>query len=146
MTGLRPSTAGVYDNGQPMRKSPVIASTYGDATLRTHGYDVMGGGEGTTAILMRQAGTTTSQPEAEQPDDQRPPVIPANGIKGFGNLLSPVGRTRRWGRAGGALASGELKKPRTKPFFLPAASIATCPGTCRHASSISSSRVVRMPG
>ena len=25
MTGLRPSTTGIYDNGQPMRKSPVIA-------------------------------------------------------------------------------------------------------------------------
>lgn len=124
MTGLRPSTTGVYDNGQPMRKSPVIANALTVTQhFRTHGYDVMGGGKIYHTAYPDEASWDHYFPSQKQnkPDDKRPPVTPANGIKGSGNFdWGPVDvRDEEMGDAQVvAWASGELKKPRTKPFFL----------------------------
>ena len=124
MTGLRPSTTGIYDNGQPMRKSPVIAkATTVTQHFRAHGYDVMGGGKIYHTAYPDAASWDSYFPSQtkNKPDDVRPQTVPANGIKGAANF--------DWGQVNVkdeemgdaqvvAWASGELKKARTKPFFL----------------------------
>ena len=46
MTGIRPSTSGVYDNNQPWRKSPVLEKAVTiPQHFRAHGYRVVGGGK-----------------------------------------------------------------------------------------------------
>ncbi len=124
MTGIRPSTSGIYDNGQPMRKSPVLAkATTLTQHFRAHGYDVLGGGKIYHTSYPDPASWDSYFPSQSEtkPADVRPPTVPANGIKGAANFdWGPVdvkdeemadSKVAAW-------ASGELKKQRAKPFFL----------------------------
>jgi arylsulfatase A-like enzyme len=124
MTGIRPSTSGIYDNGQPMRKSPVLKDAVSMTQhFRTHGYRVVGGGKIYHGAFPDPASWDEyfpSQTENKPPDPQ-PPKLPANGIPKTGNLdWGPVRvpdanmgdhQVVDW-------AIGELNRKQAKPVFL----------------------------
>jgi arylsulfatase A-like enzyme len=124
MTGVRPSTSGVYDNGQPMRKSPALA---GAVTLSQHfmehGYRVIGGGK------IYHGGFPDPQSWHEyfpsqkhnKPPDPVPPQRPANGIPNTAHfdwapLRVPDNAMGDWQVADWAAA--ELRKKQDRPLFL----------------------------
>jgi len=124
MTGIRPSTSGIYDNSQPMRKSPALA---GAVTLtqhfRAHGYRVVGGGKIFHGAFPDAASWDDYFPSQtrNKPDDPTPPQRPVNGI--------PQAAQFDWGpvnvpdaQMGDAQvvdwAIGELRRPQPKPLFL----------------------------
>ena len=124
LTGLRPSTTGVYTNSQPMRRAEALRNA---VTLPQHfmaaGYRVMGGGK----IFHDQFPDPQSwheyfpSPEKPRPPDPAPARRPVNGIPGaahfdWGPLSekdSEMGdyKVSSW-------AAGELKLYQPKPFFL----------------------------
>ena len=124
MTGIRPSTSGIYDNGQPFRKSPVLANAVTVTQhFRNHGYSVFGGGKIYHTAYPDAASWDRYFPSQEKnkPDDVRPPQLPANGIAGTGNFdWGPVNVSD--GQMGDSQvvewAAGELRKRHAKPFFL----------------------------
>ncbi len=83
MTGIRPSTSGVYLNNQPWRKSPVLEEA---VTLpqhfRANGYAVIGSGKTYHDSYPDPASWDEYYPSLTQqkPKDPLPPVMPANGI------------------------------------------------------------------
>jgi len=124
MTGIRPSTSGVYDNGQPMRKSPVLK----DATsmtqhFRAGGYRVVGGGKIYHGGYPDPASWDEYFPSQtkNKPNDPEPAKRPANGIANTAQFdWGPVNvpdsqmgdsQVVDW-------AISELKKTHAKPFFL----------------------------
>ena len=124
MTGIRPSTSGVYDNGQPWRKSPVLANAVTVTQhFRNNGYSVFGGGKIYHTAYPDAASWDYYFPDQKKnkPDDVRPEKVPANGIDETGNFdWGPVSvsddemgdaKVVSW-------ATGELKKSHSKPFFL----------------------------
>ncbi|MFN3322477.1 MAG: sulfatase [Bryobacteraceae bacterium] len=89
MTGIRPSTSGIYDNNQPFRKSPVLR---GAVTLSQHfmasGYRAVGGGKIYHTPYPDSASWHEYYPSQQQnkPVDPEPPNQPINGIPGSGNM------------------------------------------------------------
>lgn len=124
MTGVLPSTSGVYENNQPMRQSPVLASAITlPQHLRTHGYSVTGGGKiyhGGFPDPQSWDDYFPSQSE-NQPPNPEPPNKPVNGIPNAAHFdWSPLDvrmeamgdyQTSEWARA-------RLAKRHDKPFFL----------------------------
>lgn len=124
MTGVLPSTSGVYENNQPMRQSPVLASAVTlPQHLRTHGYSVTGGGKiyhGGFPDPQSWDDYFPSQSE-NQPSNPEPPDKPVNGIPNAAHFdWSPLDvrmeamgdyQTSEWARA-------RLAKRPDKPFFL----------------------------
>lgn len=124
MTGVLPSTSGVYENNQPMRQSPVLASAVTlPQHLRTHGYSVTGGGKiyhGGFPDPQSWDDYFPSQRE-NQPTNPEPPRKPVNGIPNAAHFdWSPLNvrmeamgdyQTSEWARA-------RLAKRPDKPFFL----------------------------
>jgi arylsulfatase A-like enzyme len=124
MTGVRPSTSGVYQNNQPMRRSRVLAGAVSlPQYLRNHGYSVTGGGKiyhGGYPDPQSWDGYFPSQQE-NQPPNPDPPNKPANGIPNAAHFdWSPVDvrmdemgdyKTSEWVRA-------SLARRHDKPFFL----------------------------
>jgi len=124
LTGVRPSTSGVYDNAQPFRRSPVLQSA---VTLpqhfMAHGYRVVGGGKIYHGSFPDPASWHEYFPSQQQnkPRDPVPPVLPANGIPDtaqfdWSPLRVPEGamgdtQVVEW-------ASRELRKEHDRPFFL----------------------------
>ena len=124
MTGVRPSTSGIYDNSQPMRKSPVLAGAVTlPQHLRAHGYRVIGGGKVFHGAFPDAASWDEYFPSQtkNKPDDPEPPQRPVNGIPQAAQFdWGPVNKPDSlmgdmqvvdW-------AIGELRKPQPKPFFL----------------------------
>jgi arylsulfatase A-like enzyme len=114
LTGVRPSTSGVYDNGQPWR--PVMREV---VTLPQHfknqGYHVVGGGK----IFHDRA---SWHDYFNQPVDPVPASRPANGISGantqfdwapldVGDADMGDGKVVKW-------AVDYLGRKHDKPFFL----------------------------
>ena len=124
MTGIRPSTSGIYHNPHPWRKSPVLAKA---VTLpqhfMAHGYRVVGGGK----IYHGRFPDPPSWQEyfpsqtKNRPPDPVPPRRPVNGIPNtahfdWGPLDVQDGRMGDYKVVDWAI--GELKKKHDKPFFL----------------------------
>jgi arylsulfatase A-like enzyme len=124
MTGVRPSTSGVYSNTQPMRESSVLKNA---VTMPQHfmsnGYRVMGGGKIYHGHFPDPESWHEYFPSQQKnrPDDPSPPELPVNGIPRTGHFdWGPVDvpdsamgdmKTAEW-------AIGELSKKHDKPFFL----------------------------
>ena len=124
MTGVLPSTSGVYHNPQPWRKSPVLT---GAATLpqhfMAHGYRVVGGGKIFHGRFPDPPSWHEYFPSQQKnkPDDPMPPNRPLNGIPKTAHFdWGPVDvPDKEMGDAKVATwAIGELHKKRDKPFFL----------------------------
>jgi len=124
MTGIRPSTSGVYQNNQPMRQSRLLAGAVAlPQYLRSHGYSVTGGGKiyhGGFPDPQSWDDYFPSQQE-NQPPNPEPPNKPANGLPNAAHFdWSPVDvrmgemgdyKTSEWVRA-------SLARRHDKPFFL----------------------------
>jgi len=87
LTGVRPSTSGVYHNSQPWRKAMPDAVTL-PQRFQTAGYRVWGGGK----IYHGRFPDPASWHEyLKRPNDPYPPQTPVNGIRGAGHFdWSPV--------------------------------------------------------
>ena len=124
MTGIRPSTSGIYTNNQPWRKSPVLAEA---VTLPQHftasGYKAAGSGKiyhGRFADPPSWQEYWPSQTKS-RPDDPLPPERPVNGIPktghfDWGPVDVPVGQMGDWQVAD--WISGQLQARHDRPFFL----------------------------
>ena len=124
MTGIRPSTSGVYENQQPMRKAPLLENA---VTLTQHfranGYRVIGGGKIFHGGYPDPASWDEYFPSQQKnkPADPNPSKLPANGIPNkahfdWGPVDAPDSemgdmKVVSW-------AAGELSKPQEKPLFL----------------------------
>jgi arylsulfatase A-like enzyme len=124
MTGKRPSTSGVYENQQPMRKSTTLKDIVTlPQYLQQNGYTVIGGGKIYHTAYPDPASWQEYFPSQQQnkPPDPLPPKRPMNGIPRAGNFdWGPLDATDRdmgdskvvdW-------ASAQLRKSHNKPFFL----------------------------
>jgi arylsulfatase A-like enzyme len=124
MTGIRPSTSGVYENRQPMRQSAVLRDA---VTLPQHfmqnGYRAVGGGKIYHGAFPDPASWQEYFPSQErnQPPNPEPAGRPINGIPNTGHF--------DWGPLPGSeeamgdyktvsWAAKELGRKHDKPFFL----------------------------
>lgn len=124
LTGVRPSTSGVYDNRQPMRKSDVLRDV---VTLpqhfMAHGYRAVGGGKIFHGAFPDPPSWQEYFPSQtrNKPEDPVPSKRPVNGIPNtahfdWGPLDVPDsemgdGQVAEW-------AVRELQRKHDKPFFL----------------------------
>jgi arylsulfatase A-like enzyme len=124
MTGIRPSTSGVYDNNQPMRQSPALAKAVSlSQHFMEHGYRVIGGGKiyhGGYPDPQSWHEYFPSQSQTKPPDPV-PPKRPANGIPNtaqfdWSPLAVPDSKMGDWQVA--EWAAAELRKKQNKPLFL----------------------------
>lgn len=89
MTGVRPSTSGIYDNSQPMRRSPVLRETETvPALLRRHGYRAIGAGKIFHTRFPDPRSWNDYWPSLDRamPESPAPDMLPANGIPGSANF------------------------------------------------------------
>lgn len=122
MTGIRPSTHGVYENQQPMRESTVLKNAVTiPQHFMAHGYEAIGGGKiyhGAYPDPPSWGEYYPSQTQ-NQPANPKPPKKPYNGIAGnfdwgpLDNADSEMGdfKTVDW-------ATKQLNAKRSKPLFL----------------------------
>jgi len=124
MTGIRPSTSGVYHNPNPWRNSPVLKDAVTiPQHFMAHGYRAVGGGKiyhGSFPDPPSWQAYFPSQ-KKNKPDDPMPKGRPFNGIPRTAHFdWGPVpvadeamgdGQVADW-------AIAELKKEHDKPFFL----------------------------
>jgi len=124
MTGILPSSSGVYHNPHPWRKSRILSDA---VTLpqhfMTHGYRVVGGGKIYHGGFPDPPSWQEYFPSQtkNKPDDPTPPNRPLNGIPKTAHFdWGPVdvpdkemgdSKVADW-------AIGELGKKHDKPFFL----------------------------
>jgi arylsulfatase A-like enzyme len=124
MTGIRPSTSGVYLNEQPWRKSPVLANA---VTLpqhfRANGYAVMGAGKTFHDSFPDPASWDEYYPalDKQKPADPMPEGRPLNGIPktahfDWGPIANPDSdmgdhKVVSW-------VSEQLRQKRDRPLFL----------------------------
>jgi len=127
MTGIRPSTSGVYENQHSLRKSPVLKeATTLPQHFSAHGYRSFGGGK-----IFHHAIGPLSDPQSwdEQLDYRahdwpKPEKVHAHGIPGantqfdWGPLEGTDEDTPDWQVA--QWAADLLLKKQDKPFFLAA--------------------------
>ncbi|MBM3497736.1 MAG: sulfatase [Armatimonadetes bacterium] len=122
MTGLRPSTTGVYDNSQPFREAAPDAVTLAQHFM-AHDYRVVGGGKILHGGFPDPASWQAYFPSLTRthPDDPVPPNRPLNGIPNtahfdWGPVDVPDEQMGDWQVAD--WARSELSKPQERPFFL----------------------------
>lgn len=124
MTGIRPSTSGVYDNNQPFRKSSALANA---VTIPQHfmasGYRAAGGGKIFHTAYPDERSWQQYFPSQRQnkPADPLPGGLPLNGIPNTAHFdWGPVNvpeakmgdsQVVEW-------ATGELQKKQDRPFML----------------------------
>jgi len=124
MTGILPSTSGVYHNPDPWRESPVLE---GAVTIpqhfMAHGYRAVGGGKIYHGAFPDPASWQEYFPDQKKnkPDDPMPDGRPLNGIPKTAHFdWGPVDAEDKdmgdWKVADWAI--GELKKKHEDPFFL----------------------------
>ncbi len=124
LTGKRPSTSGVYENQQPMRRAD---ATKDAVTLpqyfQRNGYRVVGGGKIFHGAYPDPPSWQEYYPSQTQnkPPDPLPPNRPLSGIPkagqfDWGVVNVPDKEMGDWKVV--EWASGELRKKQSKPFFL----------------------------
>ncbi|MBK9170528.1 MAG: sulfatase [Bryobacterales bacterium] len=124
MTGIRPSTSGVYTNSQPFRESPVLRRA---VTLSQHfkanGYRAVGAGKIYHSPFPDPASWDDYFPSQEQnkPADPAPPRRPLNGIPDTSHFdWGPVHINERemgdWKVA--TWVSEQLSRRHEQPLFL----------------------------
>ncbi|MEK7408899.1 MAG: sulfatase [Acidobacteriota bacterium] len=124
LTGTRPSTSGVYDNGQPFRKAdPVKNAVTLPQHFMAHGYRVVGGGKIYHGAFPDAASWHEYFPSQTQnkPPDPAPAKLPANGIPNtaqfdWGPVDVPDSAMGDWKVVDWAIR--ELGQRHDKPFFL----------------------------
>ncbi|NNE90735.1 MAG: sulfatase, partial [Verrucomicrobiales bacterium] len=124
MTGIRPSTSGVYINPQPWRKSPVlkVAKTI-PQWFMDHGYSARGSGKIYHGSYPDPASWEEYWPSQKQnkPGDPKPENLPANGIpktSHFDWAPVPEGDEAMGDWQVATWISERLAEERDKPFFL----------------------------
>lgn len=122
MTGLRPSTSGVYDNNQPFREAAPSAVTLAQH-FRNAGYRVVGGGKVFHGAFPDPPSWQEYFPTLTdtQPPDPMPSSRPLNGIPNAAHFdWGPIDvsdeemgdwKVTEWARQ-------ELTKNHVEPFFL----------------------------
>lgn len=124
MTGIRPSTSGVYANHEPFNDSPVLAgSTTIPAHFKAHGYRTLASGKIYHGACPDPESWDDYWPSCGQirPEDPLPEGRPLNGIPGtrhfdWGPLDVPP---QRMGDSQVAdRISGHLESRHDDPFFL----------------------------
>ena len=124
MTGIRPSTSGVYENRQPMRESTVLKNAVTmPQHFAQHGYRVTGGGKIYHGAFPDPQSWQEYFPSQEknQPGDPVPEKRPANGIPRTAHFdwsALPVADTEMGDYKTTDYVIGELNKTHDKPFFL----------------------------
>jgi len=124
LTGILPSTSGVYYNSQPWRRSSVLADA---VTLpqhfMAHGYRVIGGGKIFHGAYPDPASWHQYFPSKRKtkPDDPLPPNRPLNGIPktahfDWGPVHVPESEMGDYKVADWVIS--QLRKKHDKPFFL----------------------------
>ncbi len=124
MTGILPSTSGVYHNPNPWRLSPVLKNAVTiPQHFMAHGYRAVGGGKIFHGAFPDPASWQAYFPSQKKnkPDDPMPEKRPVNGIPRTAHFdWGPVQvsdedmgdyKVASW-------AIGELNKKHDKPFFL----------------------------
>jgi arylsulfatase A-like enzyme len=124
MTGIRPSTSGVYDNSEHMLDSPVSAeATTLPAHFRSHGYRTLGSGKiyhGACPDPEAWHDYSPSKTEIRHPDPM-PANRPLNGIPDtrhfdWGPVDVPDNEMGDWKVAD--WVSRQIKQNHRQPFFL----------------------------
>ncbi len=124
LTGIRPSTSGIYENSQPMRKSPALKNVI---TLPQHfaesGYRVIGGGKIYHGAYPDPQSWHEYFPDQtlNKPADPLPKNLPLNGIPKAGHFdwgPMDVPDTDMGDYKVATWASSELSRKQDKPFFL----------------------------
>ncbi|MBI3680801.1 MAG: sulfatase [Acidobacteria bacterium] len=124
MTGLRPSTTGIYDNGQPFRQSPVSKDAVTLAQyFRTHGYRAMGSGKIFHDAFPDPRSWDEYFPalDRQKPPDPRPEQLPANGIPNtaqfdWGPLKNPDSDMGDYKVV--EYVTSQIARKHDRPFFL----------------------------
>ena len=89
MTGMRPTTSGVYENNQPFRRAPLAKDAITlPSLLRSNGYRAIGAGKIFHGSYPDPQSWDDYWPSQirNQPPSAVPPKLPANGVPGSGNL------------------------------------------------------------
>ena len=124
MTGIRPSTSGVYSNNQPFRKSEVLQDA---VTMPTHfmqnGYHALGSGKIYHGVFPDPPSWNEYWPSmmTTRPRDPMPENPPINGIPNTAHFdWGPVdvSADEMGDRQVAEWVSGQLAQRREKPFFL----------------------------
>jgi arylsulfatase A-like enzyme len=124
MTGIRPSTSGVYQNNQPWRQSPVLANV---RTLpqyfQDHGYKAIGAGKTYHDSYPDPASWEEYYPSKTQqkPQDPRPAKVPASGLPDKGHFdWGPIaeGDEAMGDHKVVDWAIGQMGKSHGKPLFM----------------------------
>ena len=124
MTGIRPSTSGVYQNNQPWRASAVLAET---RTLPQHfqdnGYRAIGGGKTYHDAYPDPESWEEYFPSKTQqkPIDPRPAKLPASGLPAMAQFdWGPIAEdeTAMGDHKVVDWAISQMGKPHAKPLFL----------------------------
>ena len=123
MTGILPSTSGVYHNPQPWRKSPVLKDA---ATLpqyfMANGYEAIGGGKIYHGSFPDPPSWNSYFPDQKRnkPPDPNPPKTNINGLKKGHFDWGPVtaGDEEMGDFKVVSWAARQMKTKRAKPLFL----------------------------
>ncbi len=124
MTGILPSTSGVYHNRDPWRKSPVLKDAVTiPQHFMAHGYSAVGGGKIYHGRFPDPPSWQSYFPSQKKnkPDDPMPPNRPINGIPNTAHFdWGPVDvpDNEMGDSKVAAWATEQLQKKHDKPFFL----------------------------
>ncbi|UCF15133.1 MAG: sulfatase-like hydrolase/transferase [Phycisphaerales bacterium] len=124
MTGILPSTSGVYHNADPWRKSPALKNAVTiPQHFMAHGYSAVGGGKIYHGAFPDPPSWHSYFPSQKQnkPPDPMPPNRPINGIPKTAHFdWGPVDvpDNEMGDRKVAAWATGQLQKKHDKPFFI----------------------------
>ncbi|MBI3208331.1 MAG: sulfatase [Candidatus Solibacter usitatus] len=123
MTGLRPSSTGIYDNSQPFRQGPSKNALTVAQYFRANGYKAMGSGKIFHDAFPDPASWDEwfPKPEQQKPADPRPANTPLNGIPNtaqfdWGPIKNPDSDMGDFKVAN--YVTSQLLKKHDKPFFL----------------------------
>ena len=124
MTGILPSTSGVYHNPDPWRESPVLKDAVTiPQHFMAHGYSAVGGGKIYHGGFPDPPSWQSYFPSQQQnkPPDPMPPSRPINGIPNTAHFdWGPVDvdDPEMGDRKVAAWATEQLRKEHDKPFFI----------------------------
>jgi len=124
MTGILPSTSGIYHNPNPWRNSPVLKNAVTiPQHFMAHDYTAVGGGKIYHGAFPDPPSWQSYFPSQtkNKPDDPLPPNRPINGIPNTAHFdWGPVDEPdeEMGDRQVAAWAIKELQKKHNKPFFI----------------------------